>query len=221
MSRLLARAGQLFSLRRWAAELVALTGYRRLQSLYWKLRARDMSGRYRYREDHPVLAKLIRDNAVASVLDIGCGFGRLFEAYAEAGIEKVYALEISGELCAQAALRSRELAATHPKTVIEVTRSDLRDPLPPSTLPELVVSNRVLQHVHPDDIAQVIARLAAPGPRLIYVNELLKGPVRSAYTFVHPYEKLLVGHGYQLVARGMIPGLGHDYLVFRKAGAQS
>lgn len=201
------------SARRLLAEALALLGYRRFQNRYWELRAEDVIARYSFTEDLPLLEELTREIGARTVVEVGCGAGRAFEAYARAGAKRIVGIELAAAMAARARARAAELAPTVDVSVLE---RDIREPLPPGLSGDLLASSRVLQHIHPRDIGRTLANLARLAPRAIYLNESL-APGRAAHLFGHDYEALLAPLGFTPARRGLVPKIGYEYLVFKPA----
>jgi SAM-dependent methyltransferase len=146
--------------------------------------------------DFAVIGRLIETNRVTSVLDVGCGSGRLFGLYRSRGVATVVGVDISK--------RALAIARERYPTVRTV-------PVPIEELPieaarfDLAVCNRVLQHVPPSNIRRVIQRLARTAP-MVYVNELSAsdGERESYYMVRHDYTTLFGREGCRLIEEGRI-----------------
>lgn len=202
-----------FSLRRLLAEALACLDYRRFQSRYWELRSKDVVGRYAFTEDLPLLEALARKLGAASVVELGCGSGRTFEAYAKASVRQITGLELAPAMLALARARASELKGTD----ISVLEHDIREAPPSELRCDLVTSTRVLQHIHPRDISRTLSNLVRLQPKAIYLNEGLE-PTRLAYLFRHDYEELLKPFGYVPAERGTVPTIDYEYLLFIRKG---
>jgi 2-polyprenyl-3-methyl-5-hydroxy-6-metoxy-1,4-benzoquinol methylase len=144
--------------------------------------------------DVPVLDRIIQTYRPGSILDIGCGSGRLFGLYLQHGISNILGVDISEE-----ALRlARE---RYPNVVTRLGR--LEDTVRPTEAFDLMISNRVLQHVPTRSIAQVVQQLCSVG-RLIYINELSASDNESEeFSMVrHDYERLFAANGWNVLERG-------------------
>ena len=200
-------------MRRVAAEALALVGYRRFRRAYWRLRARDMQTRYAHRDDFSLLRTLIGRYQVKSVADIGCGEGRLFPLYKEAGIERLYAVEMSRRLHDVAARRVARGEAPPDSRVVLGDVTGEAGQLAPS---DLVIASRTLQHIPPEDIGRLIARMAQAADKAIYVNEMLARRSRAAYIFLHDYDALFAPHGFVRAESGRVPGIDYEYRLYVK-----
>ena len=209
------RLHPIFSPKRIAAEVLARINYRLFQNLYWRLRSPDLSRRYAYTNDFPVLEEILRSIQARNLLDIGCGYGRLFELYRRMGAREVIGLEFSDALINAARRKADDITVPN-GTRFSVKKQDLRQPMPDLPALDLVVSNRVLQHIHPKDIGILTERLAGTGVKWLYLNELLTGVKRAPYVFVHDYVKLFSIFGFRERTRGTVAGLAYEYLVLER-----
>lgn len=146
--------------------------------------------------DFATIGRLIADHGVQSVLDVGCGSGRLFGLYQARGVMRVLGVDISEKAVALARQR-------HP--TIEMRVAPVED-LPIEGLRfDLAICNRVLQHVPPTTIKRVVARLARSAHR-VYVNELsvTDGVPENFYMVRHDYVALFENEGCHLADEGLI-----------------
>lgn len=162
----------------------------------------------RGRWDFPVLAGLIERHGVRSVLDIGCGSGRLFPLYLESGVTDVVGTDISGEALALARRDFPQIPTIHCR---------LEDLSLPDHRFDLTVSNRVLQHVPPDAIDAVIGNLCRMS-RAVYLNEQLAGDAQpeTFYMRKHPYPELFARRGWRVLESG--PLEDQTWLLFGPTG---
>lgn len=146
--------------------------------------------------DFPVLERLITRHRVRSLLDVGCGSGRLFRLYQHLNIETVIGVDISEKALALA--RARYPA-------VELRVAPIEDLAVSDRTFDFAVCNRVLQHVPPLKIRRVIERLARAS-RYVYVNELsTTDDERENYYMVrHDYAALFARERCRLVDEGLI-----------------
>ena len=166
---------------------------------YWEGRAVDIDEKWGQGEgDYPVLAEVIASVRPKSILDVGCGSGRLFPLYDQLHIPEVVGQDISEEAL-------RIAAARHPFANISSTSLDIFSLDYSVGHFDLIISNRVLQHVQPEAIWRVLAKLASLGKSL-YLNELTDsdGLEETYYMFRHDYRALLERHGFAVVSSGSI-----------------
>lgn len=152
--------------------------------LYWAHRAKDLYETYGQTEGgFDALMKVVEIIRPRRVLEIGCGNGRNLALFSRLGIESV------GQDISAAAL---ELARA--RQLPHVTLTDL--PVTELDYPDghfdLVISNRVLQHIKEADARDILAAVAAMGTSL-YLNELRPDDAaeESFYQYKHDYDALL------------------------------
>lgn len=167
---------------------------------FWTLAAGAVEGRWgRETGDYPVLERVVRSRPlVRRVLDVGCGRGRLFPVYQALGVEEVVGQDIT-----RRALR-RAAAAAPGLEVRLLCRPIERLDFPDAHF-DLIVSNRVLQHIPPGAIAATVQTLCRLG-RAVYVNELTDsdGVPGNAYLVKHDYPRLFAAHGFVVAQAGML-----------------
>jgi 2-polyprenyl-3-methyl-5-hydroxy-6-metoxy-1,4-benzoquinol methylase len=150
--------------------------------------------------DFEIIADCVHTINAHSVLDVGCGDGRLFPVYYESG------LRFCGCDLSRAALRlarSRYPAADLRLIAAEdISLSSLRQTF------DLAVCNRVLQHVRPATIDRAVRGISGAASS-VYINEIAieDVPDGSDYLFGHAYMALFDNVGFKLVSSGWIqPG---------------
>jgi SAM-dependent methyltransferase len=183
----------------WAAKRVAT---------FWDQFAPSIHERWgRGQEDFELLSRIVTDYGARSILDIGCGSGRLFSLFRQLQIHKVLGIDISAKALAVA-------KRDYPGVPTQCVR------LQELSLPEgefdLIVSNRVLQHIAPEEIRSVMAKLGKIS-RLIYLNELSESDQcgEQFFMFVHDYHRILGEEGF-VRAEGGRAGRT-TYALFRRA----
>ena len=202
--------------RRMAADLLAWLGYRRFQAVYWRLRSSDIVARYGSGYDFETLREWITKTGACRILDLGCGNGRAFALYQSLGVEEVHAFEMAGSLFEAAGREAAQSSAAGSGIRFFLNRADIRKPLPNLPPIDLLIVNRVLQHIDPRDIVAVFSNVRACGPRYVYINESLARRSRLPHVFYHDYAALFRGIGYAPFASGEIPGIRFEYLVFSR-----
>jgi SAM-dependent methyltransferase len=155
-----------------AAALATAAAYRgwldrdradRLIARYWDNSAAAIAAEWgQGRDDFELLGGLLARLQPESVLDAGCGSGRLFPLYEQSSVKRVVGTDISDEALALA--RQSWPAAT----LIHVRLEDLDFPTDSF---DLGICNRVLQHVPPHSIQRAVERLAK-ACLVVYVNEM-------------------------------------------------
>jgi SAM-dependent methyltransferase len=206
--RLLSPLRRLFNTLVYSESLPPAWRRRRLAT-FWERQARTIHARWgKSREDVAVVGRILETYRPASVLDIGCGTGRLFGTYRQHGVQDITGIDISATALALARREYPDVATVH-------------GPLQTLALPrhfDLILSNRVLQHIPRTDIGMVVERLCAASDR-VYVNELSASDGVPEDTFMskHDYEALFCAHGWQTAERGHIGQ--QTYLVLERSPA--
>jgi len=198
------------------ADLLAWLDYRRFQAVYWKLRAADIVARYGSGYDFETLQEWITKTGARRILDLGCGHGRAFGLYQSLGIEEVHAFKMVAGLLEAAEREAARLRAAGRGTRFFLNRADIREPLPNLPPIDVLIVNRVLQHIDPRDIVAVLSNVRACSPQYVYINESLAGRTRQPHVFCHDYAALFREIGYAPFASGEIPGIHFEYLVFSR-----
>lgn len=146
--------------------------------------------------DFGTLSAIFADLQPQSVLDVGCGSGRLFGHYLAHGITDIVGLDISEKALAIAAQRYPAV----PTMAIKVEELSF----PPQRF-DLAICNRVLQHIPRNAIAGAIGKLCAIS-KAVYVNELTASDQLNEefFMFRHDYPALFAVHGMQLRQTGQI-----------------
>jgi 2-polyprenyl-3-methyl-5-hydroxy-6-metoxy-1,4-benzoquinol methylase len=179
---------------------------------FWDKKAEQLHRQWDgWTHDFKVITDCVDTVNAQSVLDVGCGDGRLFPLYNEIG------LRFCGCDLSRAALR---LARSRYPT------ADLRliaaEDISLSTLGrfDLAVCNRVLQHIRPVAIERAIRGICGTVSS-VYINETPIGdaPGGSDYLFGHSYMALFDHVDFELVSSGWIQPGGlapQQWFLFRR-----
>jgi SAM-dependent methyltransferase len=175
---------------------------RLMQRFYWNLLAGYVHTHWgELRSDWDVITRVITSAGAKRILDVGCGSGRHFPLYERLGMEEIVGQDIAASALRLAANRARgkPIHLTHCHIVQLPYAAGYFD---------LAVSNRVLQHVPPEQIAPVIGALCML-TRYVYINELsdtdiCPAPSGNAVMHKHHYESLFDAHGFGMVDSGML-----------------
>ncbi len=183
----------------WRFQVAAMLHLPGTYKRYWDSRAREIDAAWgQARDDFPVLAEIIRKIAPRSLLDIGCGSGRLFPLYLQLQVEEIVGQDISGE--------ALQIAGEHCSSPqITLTGCPLLQLAYPAGYFDLIVSNRVLQHIPGSRIHKVVGKLAELG-KSVYLNEAIKDdPLgETFYLFKHDYQQLFGACGLTAMQQGTI-----------------
>ena len=150
--------------------------------------------------DFEVIADCVHTINAHSVLDVGCGEGRLFPLYYESG------LRFCG--CDLSRLALRLARSRYPAADLRrIAAEDISFTSLGQTF-DLAVCNRVLQHVRPATIDRAVRGISGAASS-VYINEIAieDVPDGSDYLFGHAYMALFQNAGFKLVSSGWIqPG---------------
>jgi len=180
-----------------------------IRRLYWNFRARDISETYgASTSDFEILLTVIASVNANRVLDLGCGSGRLFPLYERLG------LHVVGQDISRNALNLAK--ARHSCENITLLNSRVENIDFPDKYFDLVISNRVLQHIPPNTIESSVASICRLA-RSVYVNELsdTDGIIQQrGYIFTHDYVRLFGNFGFKLRDSGRMDR--QTWLLFSK-----
>lgn len=188
------RLGQLG---RQVAYRLPLPGSKRFIRSLWDDQAEQIHQQWGELEhDYTILSKLLRDQKPRSILDVGCGSGRLFKLYIKHNIPSIIGVDISERALAIARTRFPQIMTKHGR---------LEDLNFAANQFDLAICNRVLQHIPPYAIQQVVTTLCTIA-RTIYVNELTPTDnlPENFYMVTHPYPVLFAVHGYTVQEEGQL-----------------
>jgi ubiquinone/menaquinone biosynthesis C-methylase UbiE len=202
--------------RRLCAETLSFLGYSTFQREYWNLRAPEVARRYNHIFDFEVIGRLIQDHGIDSIADLGCGDGRLFRLYRRNGVRRLFGVDIADQMIGRAQER---IANAEAPALTEVVNGDLVDPAVTIPNVDLVVTNRVLQHIHPCEIEQVVEKMANATRRMVYCNETHRRTTWLPHVFIHDYDAIMEQHGLTPCARGIIMPIDYEYTVYARASA--
>jgi SAM-dependent methyltransferase len=178
---------------------------RNRKSIDWEAEATRIHARYGHlSHDYSLLNDIIRCTHVTSVLEIGCGSGRLFPAYLKNNLNPIWAQDVSSTALAIAGRRF----INHPQ--IHYLHMSLVD-VPRHVRPDLVVSTRVLQHVTDDKALVMTLRCLTTLSPLFFVNETTDAePTISHNPFLkgRDYVPLFQELGFGVAAEGILEAEG-------------
>jgi 2-polyprenyl-3-methyl-5-hydroxy-6-metoxy-1,4-benzoquinol methylase len=146
--------------------------------------------------DYEILSRLFTTYRPCSILDVGCGSGRLFKLYAQHQIQDVIGIDISH--------RALDLARRS-FPLVQTLCSNIEDlEFPPNRF-DFAICNRVLQHIPARDIAGTVAKLSELCQH-VYINELTSSDNlnENFYMIRHDYAALFAHSGFRLLEEGSL-----------------
>lgn len=167
--------------------------------MYWNQRASDIDRKWgREKHDYVLLSRVISFVKPRRLLDFGCGSGRLFPLYNNLKIKEVIGQDVSSE-----ALKIAEDRYHFPN--VKTVKQGILETNFPSQSFDLVVSNRVMQHIAHNDIQTIITKLTDLGKN-IYINEMSDSDYtgESFYLFRHSYVELFSECKYKVIQSGLL-----------------
>ena len=175
------------------------------RKIWWNYRARDLYDTYGHQEGgHDTLEWAIQRVKPRRLLEIGCGNGRNFPLYNSLDVPVIVGQDIN-----EAAL---ELAASRGYSRIKLHRDPVRELPYPDGFFDLIVSNRVLQHIPPGEVEAVVAASCKLGNN-VYLNEMTTEEMTAAKIaktafnlFVHDYDLLFMENGFSILDRKTVDG---------------
>lgn len=167
-----------------------------LRRIFWEVYADEIYANWgQNKHDYSVLSDLIDDLKPCSILDAGCGTGRLFPLYIEKKLVDITGVDIS---YAALSIAKKEFPQ------VTIICSPLEDIDFGGKIFDLSISNRTLQHVPPDLIDLVIKKICLCS-HYVYINETIIGEtVESRSLFQHDYEQLFQANDLARINTGSI-----------------
>ncbi|MFN8487853.1 MAG: class I SAM-dependent methyltransferase [Caldilineaceae bacterium] len=200
-----------FSFRRWlgytkwrcgqVGQLLAyrlpLPGSKRFIHTLWDNQAEMIHTQWGELEhDYAILGGLLKRYQPQSLIDMGCGSGRLFKLYVQYQIPTVVGVDISTRALAIARQRFPQIPTLHGR---------LEDLNFAPTRFDLAICNRVLQHIPAHAIQRVVTKLCTVA-RSVYINELTVSDNLSEnfYMVRHKYLALFDAHAFSVLEEGQL-----------------
>ena len=137
----------------------------------------------RARKDDHIYRAYLENFPVKRLLDIGCGYGRLFPLYAELNIPEVIGIDISPYAISVA----RDKYPTYRTEVLKV--EDLNFPPPPDYF-DTAISNYTLAYVPSAYISQAIHNIVEQCKSVFLIEPVRRGEGINYARFLHNYESL-------------------------------
>jgi cyclopropane fatty-acyl-phospholipid synthase-like methyltransferase len=171
-----------------------MSGYR--PSEYWIERGKTYQDKFKYTKEFKLQERMLLDYMrsilppFSSVLEIGCGFGRITKLVLSQfpNIQKYTAMDISPHQIKNAREYVKEVSRG---IDIQFIVSDIKS-LQVTEQYDLVIAAEVLLHVLPSDIAEIITKLVGlSSHHIINVDYYQEKEVSLApHNFLHRYEKI-------------------------------
>lgn len=187
-----------------------------LRKIYWEVYASEIDRAWGHeRDDFNVISALLDRCKPSTLLDLGCGSGRLFSDYIAHNIPTILGVDISDTALSIAKQRFPQV----PTSCQSIEDSKFK----PGQF-DLVICNRTLQHIPPDKIAGVIRRICGCTER-VYINEstVSEGQKSDDGLFIHDYPVLFEKEQFHLEQTGEIPkktGKNQYFMIFKKNGKE-
>jgi 2-polyprenyl-3-methyl-5-hydroxy-6-metoxy-1,4-benzoquinol methylase len=184
---------------------------RKIRTFFWDLRARDINKRWgNANGDFDIIRSVIKTANAHTLLDFGCGNGRLFTLYNELKIEKVVGQDIS----AAAIKLAQQKTGGRNYTLL---CADIADVTFDEKYFDLVISNRSLSAVHPNDISAVMRKLCNLS-KYVYINELsdIEKDGESSYWFKHNYNQMMAQNNFKALDNGIIEGTLQEWTLYKQ-----
>lgn len=175
-----------------------LADYQSNAHLVWDRRANDVFSRWHDdRSDFPVILERL-PRPLKSVLDLGCGYGRLAPLYAFAAVK--VGVDIS--------VRMLQLARSHVGQAAGFYGCAARlDALPfGDGVFQVGVAVRSLSHVHPVQVRQVLREIRRVVSDRLILIEPTAVLLDARLQFLHDYGTLLVGEGFEITEQACLDG---------------
>jgi glycosyltransferase involved in cell wall biosynthesis len=175
------------------------------QRLGWDAYAPVLHSRYGYlSHDYDLLGDILDKVGAHFVLEIGCGTGRLVPVYLVRDVRSIWLQDVSGqalEICRRRFFCQRQ---------IQYFEGDIQS-IPTSAAPDVIVANRVLQHIlHDAELRELLTHLMSM-TRYFYVNEtgIEEAAARGdPYLRGRDYGRIFSDLGCRLVAKGELTAEG-------------
>lgn len=162
---------------------------------FWNQMALNVHENYAgFDHDYGVIGGLIDTYQPASLLDYGCGSGRLIPLYLKKNLRDIYCYDASEISLKLAQEKFFDTAILFTTSLGDITRRAGRF--------DLIVCSRVLQHIPANSIVGVIGKICAMGDR-VYINETLI-PSDKYFMFLHDYRTIFEQNKFVQTSTGVM-----------------
>lgn len=162
---------------------------------YWKHRGKDYKKNFKY--DHKfelqeqMLIEYLKKYSFDSVLEIGCGFGRITKLLLTnfPKIKEYFAFNLSAHQVENAKINITEVENN---TNTQFAVSDIQS-FQPIQKYDLVIASEVLMHILPSEIEHIIQKLVSLSTRYVCNIDWFEDKVpkkAESFNFIHQYEKI-------------------------------
>lgn len=195
-----------FSIANFVLDKIKVFNIKSVRNTFWNLRAFDIDKKWGDTSgDYETIKQVIETTTANRILDFGCGSGRLFPLYQSLNIPEVVGQDISANAIA---LLKKKHSSTRYKTI---AGNILKVNYPPQYF-DLIISNKSLSAVPPEEIQKVIDKLCLLGKN-IYVNELTE-PTETAYWHRHDYDKIFSKSNFFVTEKGAEPNTEQTWFLY-------
>ena len=162
---------------------------------YWTQRGKDYKKNFKY--DHKfelqeqILIEYLKKYSFDSVLEVGCGFGRitklLLTNFPE--IKEYFAFNLSSHQVENAKIN---INGIENNAIVQFAVSDIQS-FQPTKKYDLVIASEVLMHVLPSEIQQVIQKLVSFSTKYVCNIDWFEEKIpknAESFNFIHQYEKI-------------------------------
>lgn len=179
-----------------------------IRRIYWEIYAPEIDRQWGCEhDDFSTISAILEKYLPSSILDVGCGSGRLFGVYTDYKISAVLGIDISEKALSIAQQKFPGISTQRlPVEQISFEKEQF----------DLVICNRTLQHIPPEKIEDVIRRLCFCTSR-IYINEITPADGGNCDNglFFHNYATLFKLQKYHMEESGEIPKRCSERQFFR------
>ncbi|TVP42040.1 class I SAM-dependent methyltransferase [Candidatus Nitrosocosmicus arcticus] len=162
---------------------------------YWAERGRDYKKNFQYNNNfklqEQMLIGCLKKYSFSTVLEVGCGFGRITEQMISnfPEIREYFAFDLSSHQIENARINIKDAPNSE---IIQFAVSDIQS-FDSSKKYDLVIASEVLMHVLPSEIETVIQKMVNLSNKYVcnidWFEDKIPKKVES-FNFIHPYEKI-------------------------------